>query len=205
MATNSKFEAQLSQLSHLFTCFSEPLKYIRSYYFSPQNGSQGSHHTQRSQSPSLPNCLQGLTWSASFVSFLTSSTSFLICRILITQAFLNKPRILLIQGLCICSFVLECSLPRSLFSYFLQIFAQKLPSSWAYKFPFKNAHSLQHHYAVFLPHFLHRIYHHWTYHLFASFIFKLVSLPLPPATHTLECKLQDSGTYIYSVLSTAIS
>ena len=114
------------------------LKYIRSYYFSPQNA------------PKVPIILK-----AKAQVFLTAYKAWLDLHLL----FLFWPHLpasphlscsnhtgLLEQAkntfdsrslyllFCLGMFSFLCSL----FSYFLQIFAQKLPSSWAYNFPFKK-------------------------------------------------------------------
>ena len=126
------------------------------------------------------------------------------CPVLITPAFLNKPRILLIQGLCICSFVLECSLSYALYS--LTSFKSLLKSYLLRELItslLKNAHSPAP--LCRLPASLPPSYLSPLNIPSICFIYFAGFLPLTPATHTLECKLQDSGTYICSALSTAIS
>lgn len=70
----------------------------------------------------------------------------LTCPFLTTLTSLNKPRTLLLQGLCISCFVGlgQSSSPYTLgsLSHFLQIFAQKSPSQWAYSSLLKTSSSL---------------------------------------------------------------
>ena len=58
-----------------------------------------------------------------------------------------------------------------------------------YKAVSLKMHVLQHHYALFLHHFLHCIYHHWTYRLFALFVLLVSSLyPLQHTHLNVSCR-----------------
>ena len=128
----------------------------------------------------------------------------LICPILITLAFLSKPRTVLIR-LCICFFFcLECSpsYALALFSYFLQIFSKVTFFMSLFLTSLSKTARCQAPLCP-LPASLPPLY--ISPLNIPSICFIYFAGMLPAATHTLECKLQDSGTYICSVLSTAIS
>ena len=108
---------------------------------------------------------------------------------------LDSPLYLLFFLLGMFSFLCSCFillLPSNL--------AQKLPSSWAYSWlPFQKLHVARHHYALFLHHFLHCIYHHWTYHLFASFILLVCSL-LQHTHLNVSCKTVELISVLFCPL-----
>ena len=68
-------------------------------------------------------------------------------------------------------------------------------------FPFKKMHVLQHHYALFLHHFLHYIYHHWTYRLFALFVLLVSSLYPQQHTHlNVSCRTVELISILFCPL-----